>query len=133
MNISTDVDLMRKLADLIKSHQAGQQAGDEPQGAESGSNNPDAPMYDEDGKELVKQPTNKQVPPLQLKLELLKRAVGVENLYAEGNQDQDPEASNYKTTPMTEEETDALESMKKAAGVNALVRNELSDDEPLDS
>lgn len=133
MNISTDVDLMRKLADLIKSHQAGQQAGDEPQGADSGTPDFDAPMHDEDGKELVKQPTNKAVPPLQLKLELLKKAVGVENLYAEGNQDQDPEASNYKTTPMTEEETDALESMKKAAGVNALIRNEMSDDEPLDS
>jgi hypothetical protein len=26
-----------------------------------------------------------------------------------------------------------LESMKKAAGVNALIRNEMSDDEPLDS
>jgi hypothetical protein len=34
---------------------------------------------------------------------------------------------------MSEEETAALESMKKAAGVNALIRNEMSDDEPLDS
>lgn len=128
-----EVDLMRKLADLINSQASGAELGDEPNGAESGSNDPDAVMHDETGKELVKQPTNKQVPPLQLKLELLKRAVGVENLYAEGNQDTDPEASNYKTTPMTEEETDALESMKRAAGVNALIRNEMSDDEPLDS
>lgn len=128
-----EVDLMRKLADFIASKQAGAEPGDQPAGAESGSNDPDAPMYDEDGKELVKQPTDKSVPPLQLKLELLKKAVGVENLYAEGNEEYDPLESNYKTTPMSEEERAALESMKKAAGVNALIRNEMSDDEPLDS
>lgn len=128
-----EVDLMRKLADLINSHHSGAELGDEPQGAESGSNDPDVVMRDETGKELVKQPDTKQVPPLQLKLELLKRAVGVENIYSEDNVEEDPLASNYKTTPMSEEETDALESMKRAAGVNALIRNEMSDDEPLDS
>lgn len=128
-----EVDLMRKLADFIASKQTGAERGDEPQGAESGSNNPDAVMRDETGRELVKQPDTKTVPPLQLKLELLKRAVGVENIYSEDNVDEDPEASNYKTTPMSEDETAALESMKRAAGVNALIRNEMSDDEPLDS
>jgi hypothetical protein len=34
---------------------------------------------------------------------------------------------------MSSEETDALARMKKAAGVNALITHELSDDEPLDS
>lgn len=128
-----EVDLMRKLADFIASKQAGAEAGDEPAGAESGSNDPDETMYDEDGTPLVKQPDDKMVPPLQLKLELLKRAVDVENIYSENNGDQDPLASNYKTTPMSEEERSALESMKRAAGVNALIRNEMSDDEPLDS
>lgn len=122
-----ETDFMRKLADLINSHR------DEQPGAESDTPDFDAPMYDEDGTELVKQPDDKMVPPLQLKLELLKRAVDVENIYSENNGDQDPAASNYKTTPMSEEETAALESMKKAAGVNALIRNEMSDDEPLDS
>lgn len=128
-----EVDLMRKLADLINSQHSGADLGDEPQGASSGVNNPDVVMRDETGKELVKQPDTKQVPPLQLKLELLKRAVGVENIYSEDNVEEDPEASNYKTTPMSEEETAALESMKRAAGVNALIRNEMSDDEPLES
>lgn len=128
-----EVDLMRKLADFIASKQAGAEPGDEPAGAESGSNDPDETMYDEDGTPLVKQPDDKMVPPLQLKLELLKRAVDVENIYSENNDNQDPLASNYKTTPMSEEERAALESMKKAAGVNALIRNEMSDDEPLDS
>lgn len=120
----TEIDFMRKLADLINQHRDGQDA-------DAPSN--DEQMYDEDGTPLVKQPDDKMVPPLQLKLELLKRAVDVENIYSENNGDQDPLASNYKTTPMTEEETTALESMKKAAGVNALIRNEMSDDEPLDS
>lgn len=120
----TETDFMRKLADLINQHRDGQDA-DAPGNNEQ--------MYDEDGTPLVKQPDDKMVPPLQLKLELLKRAVDVENIYSENNGDQDPLASNYKTTPMTEQETAALESMKKAAGVNALIRNEMSDDEPLDS
>lgn len=128
-----EVDLMRRLADFIASKQSGVEAGDEPQGAESGTDEQDAPMYDENGKELVKQPDDKMVPPLQLKLELLKRAVDVENIYSENNEDPDPLASNYKTTPMSEGEREALESMKRAAGVNALIRNEMSDDEPLDS
>jgi hypothetical protein len=120
----TEIDFMRKLADLINQHRDGQDA-DAPGNDEQ--------MYDEDGTPLVKQPDDKMVPPLQLKLELLKRAVDVENIYSENTGDQDPLASNYKTTPMSEEETTALESMKKAAGVNALIRNEMSDDEPLDS
>jgi hypothetical protein len=33
---------------------------------------------------------------------------------------------------MEPEETDALERMKKAAGVNALITHELADDEPLE-
>ena len=124
-----EVDLMRKLADFI----ASKQTGTEPAGAESGDTEQEGVMYDEDGTPLVKQPDDKMVPPLQLKLELLKRAVDVENIYSEDNVNEDPLASNYKTTPMSEEERAALESMKKAAGVNALIRNEMSDDEPLDS
>lgn len=84
--------------------------------------------------DLVPEPNDTFLPPLQNKLELLKKAVGVENVYDE-NVDKlanSPEASNYRVTPMEPEETDALERMKKAAGVNALITHELSDDEPLD-
>lgn len=125
-----EVDLMRKLADFIAGKQSDMEQG-EPE-VDTGHDH-DAVMRDEHGTELVKQPDDKMVPPLQLKLELLKRAVDVENIYSEDNVDTDPEASNYKTTPMSEEERAALESMKRAAGVNALIRNEMSDDEPLDS
>ena len=124
-----EVDLMRKLADFIAIQQSDQEHSHEPTIDDS----EESVMRDEDGTPLVKQPDDKMVPPLQLKLELLKRAVDVENIYSEDNVDSDPEASNYKTTPMSEQEQAALESMKKAAGVNALIRNEMSDDEPLDS
>lgn len=83
---------------------------------------------------LIPEPTDTFLPPLQNKLELLKKAVGVENVYDE-NVDKlanSPEASNYRVTPMEPEETDALERMKKAAGVNALITHELADDEPLE-
>jgi hypothetical protein len=84
---------------------------------------------------LIPVPTNVFLPPLQGKYELLKKAVGVDNTFDEnvGNVSDDPEASNHKVTPMSSEETDALARMKKAAGVNALITHELSDDEPLDS
>ena len=83
---------------------------------------------------LIPGPEDTFLPPLQSKLELMKKAVGVENVYDE-NVDQlanSPEASNYRVTPMEPEETDALERMKKAAGVNALITHELADDEPLE-
>jgi hypothetical protein len=83
---------------------------------------------------LIPEPNDTFLPPLQNKLELLKKAVGVENVYDE-NVDKlasSPEGSNYRVTAMDPEETDALERMKKAAGVNALITHELADDEPLD-
>jgi len=85
--------------------------------------------------DLIPVPDDTFLPPLQGKFELLKKAVGVDNIYDEkvGKVSQDSEASNHKVTPMSPEETDALERMKTAAGVNALIINDLSDDEPLES
>jgi len=82
---------------------------------------------------LTPVPTDIFLPPLQGKYELLKKAVGVENEFDENAHEQDQgDAGNYRVTPMEPEETDALERMKKAAGVNALITHELSNDEPLD-
>lgn len=85
--------------------------------------------------DLIPVPNDVFLPPLQGKYELLKKAVGVDNAFDEnvGNVSEDPEASNHKVTPMSPDETDALERMKKAAGVNALIINDLSDDEPLEN
>jgi hypothetical protein len=78
-------------------------------------------------------PTDVFLPPLQGKYELLKKAVGVENEFDENAAEQaSGDAGNYRVTAMKPEETDALERMKKAAGVNALITHELADDEPLE-
>lgn len=63
------------------------------------------------------------VPPLQTKLELLKKAVGVDNVYDDGVAGDDNEVE----TP-DQEGDDALARMKKLAAIMTLG----GDDEPLD-
>jgi hypothetical protein len=82
---------------------------------------------------LIPEPDDTFLPPLQSKLELLKKAVGVENVYDENAQEESGDAGNYRVTPMEPDETDALARMKKAAGISAFITSELSDDEPLES
>jgi hypothetical protein len=91
------------------------------------------PTHDHSADDLIPVPTDIFLPPLQGKYELLKKAVGVENEFDENASEQGlGDAGNYRVTPMKPEETDALERMKKAAGVNALITHELADDEPLE-
>lgn len=114
-------EILRQMADMIDSKSMPQQA--KPVHADHAGNS-----------ELIPVPDDVFLPPLQAKYELLKKAVGVDNTFDEnvGKVAEDPEASNHKVTPMSPDETDALERMKKAAGVNALITTELSDDEPFD-
>jgi hypothetical protein len=70
-----------------------------------------------------KSPEELFVPPLQQKIELLKKAVDVENIYDDGQpgeEDAEPE------------QEDALDMLKKAAGIHPGVMQELTNDEPLD-
>ena len=79
-----------------------------------------------------KSPEDLFVPPLQQKMELLKKAVGVENIYDDGGPG---EQSNKNANAPTPEEEDALAKMMQRAGVynrNAAVMQELTNDEPLD-
>jgi hypothetical protein len=64
------------------------------------------------------------LPPLQQKQELLKKAVGVENVYDDGTPEQAVEE---------EQQEDELDRIKRSAGINAVVVSELGDNEPLDS
>jgi hypothetical protein len=80
--------------------------------------------------DAAEEPNDLFVPPLQLKIELLKRAVDVDNLFnhtaeldAEGADEEIPD------TPVTEDEIVAL---RRAAGINPAVIQELANDEPLD-
>lgn len=88
-----------------------------------------------------KEPEDLFVPPLQQKMELLKKAVGVENIYDDGRPgDQDNENANAPTP----EEEEALANLMQRAGVrtqhhnigaisrDAAVMQELTNDEPLD-
>ena len=73
---------------------------------------------------LAKQPDDLFVPPLQLKLELLKKATDVENIYADEEEEQQA-ANSY----------DELDMIKRNAGIqeiNPVVLDALGDDEPLD-
>lgn len=72
---------------------------------------------------LAKQPDDIFVPPLQLKLELLKKATGVESLYSDEKSTADKKFSNSY---------DELSVIKKNAGMNPVVMDSLADDEPLD-
>lgn len=121
-------EILRKLADIVdKSSDPGQ---------------PDDRIVNaarmepiDDGQLPVEQPHNQDaadddtmVPPLQLKLELLKRAVGVDNIYDEDRADETDDA------PQAGEDIDELEIIKKNAGLNpsAVVISAAGDDEPLD-
>lgn len=117
-------EILRKIADAVDAESAPTVAV----AMDHGNHDHDAEQSD-----LVADPEDTFLPPLQMKLELLKKAVGVENIYDSEHDSQDPEASNHKTTPMEPDEQHALDRMKRAAGISAMVTSELSDDEPLDS
>jgi hypothetical protein len=86
----------------------------------------------------IEDPHDLYLPPLQMKLELLKKAVGVENVYDDGS---DADRENYKEDdeyvgdPGSQQSTNfesELAKIKKSAGINAGVLQELTNDEPLD-
>jgi hypothetical protein len=66
------------------------------------------------------------VPPLQLKLELLKRAVGVNNIYDTERADETHDAADTGT--------DELDIIKKNAGIapQAVIISAAGDDDPFD-
>ena len=112
--------LFRQLADLIDAKQQQSEPQelpsadylDEPEGAEHHAANGEA-----------EQPDDLFVPPLQLKMELLKKAVGVDNIYDDGHEDEDEQHSYGE-----------LEAIKRNAGlIDPVVMSELGDDEPLES
>ena len=108
-------DIMRNLADMIDAKQA-----------DTGSLASPVDYESESGKTMVhepgQQPDDLFLPPLQMKIELLKKAVGVDNVY-----DDDEEAEDEQNS------YNELELIKRNAGINPVVMSELGDDEPLDS
>ena len=76
-----------------------------------------------------KEPEDLFLPPLQQKQELLKKAVGVENVYDDG---QPANPSDENAEAPTPEEEDLLDWIKRMAGVPIAAIQELSNDEVLD-
>jgi hypothetical protein len=76
-----------------------------------------------------KEPEELFLPPLQQKQELLKKAVGVENVYDDGRPS---DASDANANAPTPEEEDVLEKIKRMAGVPVAAIQELSNDEVFD-
>jgi len=70
---------------------------------------------------LAQQPDDIFVPPLQLKLELLKKATGVENIYDEESEED-----------MAQHAYNELAAIKKNAGISVVALDAMGDDEPLD-
>ena len=111
-------DILQQLADFVNNRHADQEHTHDVQ-------------RNAQGQELAREPDDLFVPPLQQKIELLKKAVGVENIYDE---DQEAKAAEEAEAKMpTAEEEDALARMKRAAGIpSAAVVQELSNDEVFD-
>jgi len=73
-----------------------------------------------------KEPEDLFIPPLQQKQELLKKAVGVENIYDDGRPGNEGDANADAPTP---EEEDLLQKIKRMAGVPVAAVQELSNDD----
>jgi hypothetical protein len=76
-----------------------------------------------------REPEDLFLPPLQQKQELLKKAVGVENVYDDGRPGEQGDANADAPTP---EEEDLVDKIKRMAGVPVAAVQELSNDEVFD-
>lgn len=105
-------EILRKLADVIDSQEAGH-AVEQPavQAAHPNVRVALAPA-EQPAAEQPQTAVTTFVPPLQTKIELLKKAVDVDSIYDQGG--------------------DELQQMKKRAGINPVVADEGASDEPLD-
>lgn len=98
-------EILRKLADMIDSHDG---EVDKPTNSV-----PHAELQPVEVDNTDNTETTTMVPPLQQKIELLKKATGVDNYY-------------------DDQESDELELVKQRAGIKPVVLHIASDDEPLD-
>ena len=79
-----------------------------------------------------KAPENTFLPPLQQKQELLKKAVGVENVYDDGGPEHQHEEETAEQDNMTQERDDIVDRIKKLSGVPQAAIQELSNDDVFD-
>lgn len=108
-------EILRQLSDMVAAAEQGQ--GDQHTAQTPGTANQSAelsPVQVDNNDET--EPGGVFVPPLQAKLELLKKAVDVDNVYSQ------PDGGDE----------DEVARMKKLSGINTVVTDEAASDEPLD-
>jgi hypothetical protein len=71
------------------------------------------------------------LPPLQQKQELLKKAVGVDNVYDDGTATEQAEVEEFDNCE--QDRTDIVDHIKKLSGIPTAAVFGLVDDEPLDN
>lgn len=79
----------------------------------------------------AKQPEDLFVPPLQQKQELLKKAVGVENVYDDGGPEQQHAEEQQQAETQTVQQ-DIVDRIKRLSGVPRAAVQELSNDDVVD-
>jgi len=79
-----------------------------------------------------KAPENTFLPPLQQKQELLKKAVGVENVYDDGGPEHQHAEETAQEDEMTQERDDIVDRIKQLSGVPRAAIQELSNDDVFD-
>jgi len=117
-------DLLRRVADAVEQEQNPARPDDQIQNpaelSPTAAGAPVDPPHNQDagaGDAVM-------IPPLQLKTELLKKAVGVDSVYDPGEARADQAHDNSE---------DELDIIRRHAGVPVVAISELSDDEPLES
>lgn len=107
-------DLLRKLADVIAAAEGDDVSMDQ-------TNKPELMQVDVSNDDTSD--AGVFVPPLQAKLELLKKSVNVDNIYDQGGEDSD-------LTGHGDDNEDELSRVKKLSGINVVAQQEAVDDEP---
>jgi hypothetical protein len=79
-----------------------------------------------------KAPAEQFLPPLQMKQELLKKAVGVENVYDDGTAVHQEEQQEQQDDEMSQERDDIITRIKQLSGIPIAAVQELSNDEVFD-
>jgi hypothetical protein len=79
-----------------------------------------------------KAPENTFLPPLQQKQELLKKAVGVENVYDDGGPKHQYAEETAEEDDMTAERDDIVDRIKKLSGIPTAAVQELSNNDVFD-
>jgi hypothetical protein len=117
-------EILRGLADLIDNAEGGQAPTVTPQQAAHGQT-PMSKFTPVNQEPVSVQDMGVFVPPLQAKIELLKKAVEVDSIYDQTGPDED-------LTGHGADNEDDIARMKQMAGINPVVTDEAASDEPLD-